>query len=69
MAVYWPGLRIGVRRGWRRSRLAVAERPLVGERLPLGIRRPALEKFTVSGAGPSVGLADAAATGGWLPEM
>ena len=29
---------------------------------------PALEKVTVSGTGPEVGLAEAAATGAWLDD-
>ena len=36
---------------------------------PSGSLEPALEKLTVSGAGPELGLAAAAAIGGWLPEM
>ena len=34
--------------------------------MPFGIDEPALEKLTVSGAGPLVGVAAAAATGGWF---
>ena len=37
--------------------------------VPRGPIEPALEKLTVSGAGPEVGLADATATGGWLDGM
>jgi len=36
---------------------------------PSGSLDPALEKLTVSGAGPDFGVASAAATGGWSPEM
>jgi hypothetical protein len=35
--------------------------------VPFGSELPALENATVSGAVPLVGVADAAATGGWLP--
>ena len=58
-AVYWPGCVVRVARVRRRRRAAVAERPGVGERLPSGIRRAALEKLTASGAGPAVGFAAA----------
>jgi hypothetical protein len=35
---------------------------------PSGSEEPAPEKLTSSGAGPEVGLADADATGAWLPD-
>ena len=36
---------------------------------PSGSDEPALEKLAVSGAGPDVGLADAAAVGAWFPPV